>query len=85
MGESERNLLAAVARAVLRGDRGDLKSQLEHAYAHWPESEPPELVALRPALPAASGASLERPPLALANGLGGFSEDGRDYVVWRDG
>jgi cyclic beta-1,2-glucan synthetase len=85
MGESERNLLAAVARAVLSGERGDLKAQLEHAYAHWPESEPPELVPSRPALPAASGASLERPPLALANGLGGFSEDGRDYVVWRDG
>ena len=49
MGEAERVLLAAVARAVLSGDRGDLTAQLEHAHAHWPEPEPPELVPSRPA------------------------------------
>ena len=47
MGEAERVLLAAVARAVLSGDRGDLAAQLEHAYAHWPEPEPPDLVPSR--------------------------------------
>ena len=82
MGEAERVLLAAVARAVLSGDRGDLSAQLEHAYAHWPEPEPPDLVPSRPPDPAAaSDAGLEVPPLALANGLGGFGDGGRDYVV----
>jgi cyclic beta-1,2-glucan synthetase len=82
MGEAERVLLAAVARAVLSGDRGDLSAQLEHAYAHWPEPEPPDLSPSRPPDPApASGAGLEVPPLALANGLGGFGDGGRDYVV----
>jgi hypothetical protein len=43
-------LLAAAARAVLSGDRGDLKAQLEHAYAHWPEQEPAELASQIPPL-----------------------------------
>ncbi len=82
MGEGERVLLAAVARAVLSGDRGDLSAQLEHAYAHWPEPEPPELVPSRQPEPAAvSGATLELPALALANGFGGFADGGRDYAV----
>jgi cyclic beta-1,2-glucan synthetase len=86
MGETERALLAAVARVVLRGDRGDLSAQLEHAYAHWPEPEPDDLVPSRPPeRPPASDAGLEVPPLALANGLGGFADDGRDYVVLLDG
>ena len=62
MGEAERVLLASVARAVLSGDRGDLSAQLEHAYAHWPEPEPPDLVPSRPTEPAAaSDTRLELP------------------------
>ena len=86
MGEAERVLLASVARSVLSGDRGDLSAQLEHAYAYWPEPEPPALVPTRPPDPAdASDEGLEVPPLALANGLGGFGDDGRDYVVLLEG
>ncbi len=86
MGEAERVLLASVARSVLSGDRGDLSAQLEHAYAYWPEPEPPDLVPSRqPDAAAAPDAGLEAPPLALANGLGGFGDDGRDYVVRLDG
>ena len=86
MGEAERVLLAAVARVVLSGDRGDLKAQLEHAYAHWPEPEPPDLVpSQRPDPTAAADAPIEAPALALANGLGGFGDGGRDYVVLLDG
>ena len=54
MGEAERVLLAAVARAVLSGDRGDLSAQLEHAYAYWPEPEPRDLVPSRLPEPAAA-------------------------------
>ncbi len=85
MGEAERALLAAVARAVLSGDRGDLSAQLEHAYAHWPEPEPPDLEPSRQPAPAAAEAAVETPALALANGLGGFADAGRDYVVALDG
>ncbi len=87
MGEAERALLAAVARAVLSGDRGDLSAQLEHAYAHWPEPEPPDLVPSRePATTeAAEATGMEEPPLVLANGRGGFADEGRDYVVRLDG
>jgi cyclic beta-1,2-glucan synthetase len=84
MGEAERLLLAAVARAVLSGDRGDLKAQLEHAYAHWPEPEPPDLVPSRQAEPEAV-IDLEVPTLALANGRGGFGDEGRNYTVHLEG
>jgi cyclic beta-1,2-glucan synthetase len=84
MGEAERVLVAAVARAVLSGERGDLSAQLEHAYADWPEAEPPELVPSRTPAPAAA-ARLEVPPLALANGLGGFGDGGRGYAVVLEG
>ena len=88
MGEAERALLVAVARAVLSGDRGDLSAQLEHAYAQWPAPEPPDLVPSRQASTAAttrSQAAVEVPALVLANGLGGFADGGRDYVVQLDG
>ncbi len=86
MGEAERILLATVARAVLSGDRGDLSAQLEHAYAHWPEPEPPDLVVSRQAEPVPqSAATLEVPLLSLANGLGGFCDNGREYAVVLDG
>jgi cyclic beta-1,2-glucan synthetase len=84
MGEAERVLLAAVARAVLSGERGDLKAQLEHAYAHWPEPEPAELLPSRAAARVPEQLA-EVPPLTLANGLGGFADAGRDYVVVLEG
>jgi len=84
MGEGERLLLAAVANAVLSGDRGDLSAQLEHAHAHWPEPEPPELVPSRQPLPEAPP-SVDLPPLALPNGLGGFADAGRDYAIVLEG
>ncbi len=66
MGEAERLLLAAVARTVLSGDRGDLSAQLEHAYAHWPEPEPADLVPSRAAEADAAPAEIETETLALA-------------------
>jgi cyclic beta-1,2-glucan synthetase len=88
MGEAERVLLAAVARAVLSGDRGDLSAQLEHAYAQWPQAEAPDLVPSRQASTTHAGrplAAVEAPALVLANGLGGFGDHGREYVVQLEG
>ncbi len=88
MPEAERVLLAAVARVVLSGDRGELRNQLDRPYTEWPAPEPDEIGGERRAagrLPAQpSPARLEPPPRALDNGLGGFSEDGRDYVIVLD-
>jgi len=86
MGEAERLLLAAVARAVLAGDRGDLSAQLDHAYAQWPDPEPADLEPSRPPDPeAAAPRSVDVPPLVLGNGLGGFTDDGRSYAIVLDG
>ncbi len=86
MGEAERLLLAAVARAVLTGDRGDLSAQLDHAYAEWPDPEPADLEPSRTPDPeAASPRSVDVPPLVLGNGLGGFTDDGRSYAIVLDG
>jgi cyclic beta-1,2-glucan synthetase len=116
MTEAERILLAAVARGVLSGERGDLASQLQHPDRVWPEPEEfvpsaaskPQLAGTNAA--ALSGLILSRashlraekrglesangpspaaapptqvavPPLSLANGRGGFADDGREYVV----
>ncbi len=84
LGDAERVLLAAVARAVLSGDRGGLAAQLEHAHVQWPEPEPPQLTPSRDPAPVAVS-NLEVPPLSLANGLGGFGADGREYVVLLEG
>ncbi len=65
MGEAERALLAAVARAVLSGDRGDLAQQLEHADAAVAQPEPllprPRARGRRPSAPADPLASSRRP------------------------
>jgi cyclic beta-1,2-glucan synthetase len=88
LSAAERALLVSVASAVLNGDQGDLAHQLARPDLPPLTAEPPALVATRrPAedeMPAAP-AEPEPPPLLLANGLGGFSADGRDYVITLDG
>jgi cyclic beta-1,2-glucan synthetase len=80
MPEAERILLAGVARAVLSGERGELQNQLARPDPEWPE--PAEFVPpLQPGLDTPSPTEIALPPLALANGMGGFADDGRDYVI----
>ncbi len=86
LGESGRLLLAAAARAVLSGNRGDLASQLNvpAAEPEWPATSVPR----RPAGLNAQWADApapEVPSLTLANGLGGFAHEGREYVAVLDG
>ena len=72
-------LLAAASRAVLGGGRGSLAEQIDHDAD--PPSEPeafaPEGHAAKPAV------RRPVPPNGLLfwNGLGGFSQDGREYVI----
>ena len=77
-------LLAAAARVVLDGDLGDLTAQLSRPA---PSLHPEDAVPPGAALPAPGPASapMPVPPLVMENGLGGFTPDGREYVVVLDG
>jgi cellobiose phosphorylase len=77
-------LLAAAARAVFGGDRGSLAEQLDQRAAQRPDPLPqpaPSAVATKPAAqptPLPEGFS-------FWNGFGGFTRDGREYVIVIDG
>ncbi|HXT19388.1 MAG TPA: glucoamylase family protein, partial [Thermoanaerobaculia bacterium] len=88
VSEAERTLLASVASAVLSGEQGDLVHQLARpdtpatiaeaaAFAPW--RQPDERAA------PGTDAEPEVPPLLFDNGLGGFTEDGREYVIRLEG
>ncbi len=72
-----RNLLQTAARAVLVGDRGTLSKQV--ARAQEPEASAPPPRRRSGSMPAQ--AVLPRPEQEFFNGLGGFADNGREYVV----
>jgi len=78
--DGDRILLQTVARAVISDGDGSLAQQLERVRAA-PTSIPP-LPAARSRGPE-SPAAIEHPErdLIFANGLGGFTPDGREYVI----
>ncbi len=71
-------LLAASARVVLAGDRGRLSEQLDRVQQTLPAAPRP-----RPVVPGASDGAIPaaRANLEIFNGLGGFADEGREYVV----
>jgi len=85
MGEADRLLLMAVARAILSGDQGTLQEQLDRPYAmpEWPAAleveKAPEEAEPDP------HEEIEIPELELWNGRGGFRPDGKEYVVVLNG
>ncbi len=84
MSEAERVLLATTARVVLDGEAGSMAHQLEKL-----DRLPvrlPHFVSILPPLPEiAPTPPLERPSgLLFDNGLGGFTPDGREYVIYLD-
>ncbi len=84
MPEPDRVLLSAVAQVVLNADRGDLVAQMDHP-APWlgPEDEVRPAIALPVPTPATT--AFHVPPLVMANGVGGFADDGREYVMVLEG
>jgi cyclic beta-1,2-glucan synthetase len=83
MGQAEHVLLEAVAGAILRGDRGDLATQLHRAGGPRPEVAP-----FAPASPArgeAATPAVPAPSMTLTNGLGGFTDHGRSYAIVLEG
>jgi cellobiose phosphorylase len=80
ISEEDRILFQTVARIVLSDDRGTLAEQLDRLDAV--EVSVPRLVPgklPRPEAPA--DFALPQRELILANGLGGFTPDGREYVI----
>ncbi len=86
MSGAERLLLAGVARAVLSSGEGSLAHQLDRPAPAASEPAPIELAFTAPVGPApAALAEPEVPPLTLANGVGGFADSGREYVIVLEG
>ncbi|MFZ2209719.1 MAG: cyclic beta 1-2 glucan synthetase, partial [Porticoccaceae bacterium] len=78
----DRILFQAVARVVIADDRGTLAEQLGHRGPVEPR--PPPFTPSRHPHPEATATidtALTRRDLILANGLGGFTPDGREYVI----
>ncbi|HEY5337019.1 MAG TPA: protein ndvB, partial [Rhizomicrobium sp.] len=73
-----RALLMSAARAVLVGGHGTLAEQINRARDLKPGVAPP---ARKPLIPAVPESPLPRPPMQFFNGLGGFANDGREYVT----
>jgi cellobiose phosphorylase len=82
LSPQERNLLLAAGRVVLPVSQGSLARQLRRA-AERAAALAPVLPWKPPRTPAAreSGPPPQRPALQFDNGLGGFSADGREYVM----
>jgi cyclic beta-1,2-glucan synthetase len=82
MGRADRTLLETAARAVLDGKKGRLIEQLKGLH-----EQPERLPRFVPTLSGVEGVET-LPPLArpsgllFDNGLGGFSADGREYVIY---
>jgi cyclic beta-1,2-glucan synthetase len=76
-----RSVLSSVARAVFVAQRGNIQEQLERQTAAWSEPAGVLLSEERPKVRTAVALPRE---LEFFNGLGGFANDGREYVVCLD-
>ena len=78
MSHETHALLLSVARVILVGGRGRLADQLDRV----PDSHVSRRSATRP-VASSSGLQIRHPPpgLEFFNGLGGFAENGREYVT----
>ncbi len=74
----DHDLLRSAARVVLLSRHGTLSEQIVRLLRREPAASPP-----RPVPPSAPEGDIPPPPLDLEffNGLGGFGEDGREYVT----
>jgi cellobiose phosphorylase len=80
--EADKILLETASRVVLDGANGDLENQIPEKFV--PQIKLPKFVPiLTGAIEADEAVALERPDdLIFDNGLGGFSSDGKDYVIY---
>ena len=81
----DRVLMQSVARAILSDSRGTLADQIKRAIPATPKLALLVPDVITPTyLPRAGVADL-KPVLILENGIGGFTPDGREYVIRTDG
>lgn len=71
------NLLRTAARAVLAGHRGSLFEQVRRVQEPKPSAPP----ARRLSTSTPPHAAVQRPELEFFNGLGGFADNGREYMT----
>jgi len=80
MSDEDRILMQTVARVIISDRWGTLAEQIERA--GWCEIAVPKLLpALTPYPEADAGLDNTGDELRYFNGIGGFSEDGREYVI----
>lgn len=86
MSGAERTLLQTTARAVLSGDRGGLRAQLDRSYGAERTAEIEAVARIDEASQAVVALDpIPVPALTLANGHGGFADNGREYVIVCEG
>ncbi|MGV7208123.1 GH36-type glycosyl hydrolase domain-containing protein [Oxalobacteraceae bacterium A2-2] len=83
IANEDRVLLQSVARAILSDSRGTLAEQIKRL-GPSPLRMPPLLPDSRADSQPPAPAPRPQPALQLANGIGGFSPDGREYVIVTD-
>jgi cyclic beta-1,2-glucan synthetase len=83
LGRAERVLFETVARAILRGDDGELRAQLDRPDALAPPPPPFAPTSLPQSHPAPAAGPA--PFSMFGNGRAGFADDGRTYAIALDG
>ena len=91
MAEDDRGLLQTIARGIIVGGKGSLREQMERQARPQQVLPPllileedPEDTAALAAFTAEQGPS-KQTSLQFANGFGGFSKDGREYIIETSG
>ncbi|HNY21990.1 MAG TPA: cyclic beta 1-2 glucan synthetase, partial [Treponemataceae bacterium] len=80
MSEEDKILMQTVARAIISDRGGSLSEQLERV-VHPRTLRPPLATSKWPGLEYTEESPSERTDLEYFNGLGGFTKDGREYVI----
>jgi cyclic beta-1,2-glucan synthetase len=79
IADEDRLMFQAVARAIIIDSHGSLEEQLDQRQRH--DARPPVLAVKDTRRPAPGLAPAASEALILSNPLGGFSADGREYVI----
>jgi cyclic beta-1,2-glucan synthetase len=82
---ADANLLLSAARVFIHSGRGTLKEQINRLKIRVERQSPKLKLAAAP-LKEWKSIPLDIPKFTFANGFGGFTPDGREYVIhWREG
>ncbi len=87
IGAAERILLQSIARAVIGGDRGDLRAQLDKPHPVHTSRTPafPDVVPPEPPGSSPDDRWIVPPSMTFTHDLGGFTDEGRTYAIVLEG